>query len=55
MNAQNAVRVFFDEHFVPGIWFRNPPGRVPGGGHLLLDPELKALLTSPAFAETDRR
>src|SRR5450755_1529501 len=53
MSAQNAVRVFFHEHFVSGIYFRNPPGGIPGRGHLLLDPELKALLTCPAFTETD--
>src|SRR6266851_9920126 len=55
MSAQNAVRVFFHEHFVAGICFRNPPRRIPGRGHLLLDPELKVLLTCPAFTETDSR
>src|ERR1700719_1520819 len=55
MSAQNAVRVIFHEHFVSGICFRNPPGRIPGRGHLLLDPELKVLLTCPVFTETDSR
>src|ERR1700674_4232587 len=53
MSAQNAVRGFFQEHFVAGICFHNPPGRIPGRGHLHLDPELKVLLTCPAFTETD--
>src|SRR6202022_1592933 len=53
MCAQNAVCAFLHEHFVAGICFRNPPRRIPGRGHLLLDPELKVLLTCPAFTETD--
>src|ERR1700682_6099675 len=53
MSAQNAVRAFFHEHFIAGICFCNPPRRIPGRGHLLLDPELKVLLTCPAFTETD--
>src|ERR1700730_7905606 len=55
MSAQNAVRAFFHKHFVAGICFRNPPGRIPGRGHLLLDPELKVLLTRSAFTQTDGR
>src|ERR1700681_1428295 len=55
MSAQNTVRVFLHEHFVAGIRFRNPPGRIPGRGHLLLDLELKVLLMCPAFTETDSR
>src|ERR1700676_2051484 len=55
MGAQNAVRVFFHEHFVAGTCFRNPPRRIPGRGHLLLDPELKVLLACSAFTETDSR
>src|ERR1700730_6959298 len=53
MSSQNAVRAFFHEHFVAGMCFRNPPRRIPGRGYLLLDPELKVLLTCPAFTETD--
>jgi hypothetical protein len=53
MSAQNALRSFFHEHFVTGICFRNPPRRIPSRGYLLLDPELKALLTGPMFTETD--
>src|ERR1700682_4132917 len=53
MSAQNAVRAFFHEHFIAGICFCNPPRRIPGRGHLLLDPELKVLLTCSAFTETD--
>src|ERR1700730_13424084 len=53
MSAQNAVCVFLHEHFVAGICFRNPPRRIPGRGHLLLDPELKVLLKCPSFTETD--
>src|SRR6202165_5256356 len=53
MSAQNAVCAFLHEHFVAGICFRNPPRRIPCRVHLLLDPELKVLLTCPAFTETD--
>src|ERR1700693_3846407 len=53
MSAQNAFGVFLHEHLVAGICFRNPPRRIPGRGHLLLDPELKVLLTCPVFTETD--
>src|SRR5580692_3249807 len=53
MSTQNAVRAFFHEYFVAGICFRNPPRRIPGRGDLLLDPELKVLLTCTAFTETD--
>src|ERR1700736_6339093 len=53
MSAENAVRAFFHEHFVAGISFRNAPRRIPARGHVLLDPELKILLTCFAFTETD--
>jgi len=53
MSAQNAVGAFLHEHFVVGMCFRNPPRRIPRRGHLLIDPELKFLLTCPSFAETD--
>src|SRR6202521_4535434 len=55
MSALNMFLVFFHELLVSGICSRNPPGRIPGRGHLLLDPELKVLLTCPVFTETDSR
>src|ERR1700680_1510606 len=53
MSAQNAVRGFLHEHFVARICLPYPPRRIPGRGHLRLDPELKVLLTCLAFTETD--
>src|ERR1700692_4162133 len=53
MSAQNAVRGFFHQHFVAGICFPSPPGRIPCRGHLLLDRELEVLLLCRAFTETD--